>query len=106
MKPCPSCLEALKTIGMRVEAVQPLPEGAAAPLGLDGEPQCHDCAAAGTLVKMESLDWTQARIVIANDRQEKLRLPGVPMGLPFVRPSEQGELKRHHKWLDSLDLEE
>ena len=100
-KPCPSCLEAYLSGTMREEAVQPLPEGAAAPLGLDGEAQCHDCASAGTLMRIMGLTWVQARIAVANDRQEQYRLPGAPLGLVgqgLVRPSKAGDLELHNRW--------
>jgi hypothetical protein len=92
---------------MRTEAVQPLPEGAAAPLSLEGKPQCHDCASAGTLMRVMGLTWTQARIAVANDRQEQMRLPGVLMGLVkagYVRPSEPGALEKHHAWLEAAGV--
>jgi len=104
-QPCPSCLEA-RTF-MRVEAIQPLPEGAMAPMGLDGKKQCHDCASAGTVMRLHGLTWVQARIAVANDRQEQLRMPGIPMGLVgrgLVRPSEEGDLDRHHQWLRDAGL--
>lgn len=105
-KPCPSCMKA-RAIGMRVEAVQPLPEGALAPLGLDNKPQCKDCASAGTLMRMLDLTWTQARIAVANDRQELTRLPGVEIGLAkdhIMSANEEGDLERHLEWLERVGL--
>ena len=104
--PCLSCLKSAKAF-MRVEAVQPLPEGARAPMGLDGKKQCHDCAAAGTVMRIMGLTWVQARIAVANDRQEQYRLPGAPMGLVqkgIVQPSEEGDLDRHYEWLREAGL--
>jgi hypothetical protein len=60
-------------------------------------------------MRLGPFNWVQARIAVANDRQEQLRLPGVKMGLVkkgIMQPSKEGDLKRHHKWLDSLGLEE
>lgn len=109
-KPCPSCIEAQHKIGMRIEAIQPLPEGAMAPLGLDKKPQCYDCASAGTLMRIHKMDWTQARIAVANERQEQYRgpwVPGVPLGLVpkyIMRPSKEGDLEKQHQWLKDVGL--
>lgn len=104
-EPCPRCLE-LKMQGvLRTEMVQPLPEGAMAPLGLDRRKCCYDCAAADTLVKLKiGCDFGMARVAVGNERQEQYRLPGIPMGLVgerLVRPSEEGDLEAQHKWLDA-----
>jgi len=50
--PCPRCINAHMNGAIRKEAIMPLPEGADAPLDLEGNPCCHDCAAADTLVKI------------------------------------------------------
>jgi len=89
-----------------VETVQPLPEGAAAPLAVDGSGKCcFDCQAADTVCRFQkALNFEMARIAVGNDRQEQYRLPGVPLGLVaqhYVRPSKAGDLKRHHAWLDA-----
>ncbi len=105
-KPCPSCLKASRQF-MRTEAVQPLPEGALAPLGLDGKPQCHDCAVAGTLKRLTSLTWNMARTAVANDRQEQYRLPGAPIGLVqkgLMKPSKKGDLESHQAWLREVGI--
>lgn len=103
--PCPFCIKAYEQF-MRVEAVQPLPEGAEAPLAMNGQPQCHDCAAAGTLMRA-GFSWEQSRVAVANDRQEQYRLPGAPMGLVgrrIVRPSAKGDLDKHYDWLRAVGL--
>jgi len=100
-------MKTVMEIGMRIEAVQPLPEGALAPVGLDGKSQCHDCASAGTLMRLLGLTWSQARIAVANDRQEQYRLPGVPIGLVYngiVKPSQEGDLERHHQWMKQVGI--
>lgn len=104
-QPCPTCLETYRSGMMREEAVQPLPVGAQAPLGLDGRKQCFDCASAGTLIRMLGFTWEQARIAVANERQEQYCLPGVPMGLVgegLVRPSKPGDLELHNRWRDKV----
>lgn len=92
----------------------PLPPGAMAPLGLDGKPYCHDCAAADTLIKLKIIppgggdprlleDFLMARTCTGNDRQEQFRLPGIPMGLVaqgLMRPSKPGDLEEHWEWMD------
>jgi len=88
---------------MRREAIQPLPEVAPPRLRADNTPCCHDCELADTLVALGYVpNWDMARTVVANDRQEQLRLPGAPMGLVqmgLMRPSAPGDLERHHEWL-------
>jgi hypothetical protein len=53
--------------------------------------------------------WEMVRIAVANDRQEKLRLPGLggeQFGLPFVRASAEGDLETLHAWQEILWPEE
>lgn len=104
--PCPRCLALARACDIRWETLQPLPEGARAPLACDGSgPCCYDCAAADALVGMGvGVEFVAARVAVGNDRQEQYRLPGVPMGLVrggLVRPSAPGDLERHHTWLDA-----
>lgn len=65
-------------------------------------PLCYDCAAAEGLHAnaLRFMDIIDARIVIANDRQEKLRLPGAPMGLPTVLKCQDGDFDRLWEWND------
>lgn len=106
--PCPRCLHQAMQGKLRSEAVLPLP-AAAPPRSRPGnKPCCHDCALADTLVGMTGMmTWDMARTVVANDRQEQLRLPGAPMGLVqsgMMRPCEEGDLDAHHKWLENHGL--
>lgn len=87
--------------------MQPLPDGALAPRDLNNKPWCKDCNLAHTLTRLQPLDWHQARIAVANNRQEILRLPGVKIGLAhegLMEPSEQGDLKKHQRWLTKIGL--
>lgn len=82
----------------------PLPH--APPLSrADNTPCCHDCEAADTLVAIGAVpDWGMGRTAVANDRQEQLRLPGWPIGLVqmrLMRPSAEGDMARHHEWLEA-----
>lgn len=65
---------------------------------------CHDCASADLILRYDLLPyWEMARIAVGNDRQEQLRLPGIPKGLVamgIMRPSQPGAFKAHHAWLD------
>lgn len=103
--PCPRCLELKMQGHLRTEMVQPLPEGAAAPLGLDRRKCCYDCASADTLIKMKYVPtFDMARIAVGNERQEQYRLPGIPMGLVgerLVRPSQPGDFEKQHEWLEA-----
>jgi hypothetical protein len=94
---------------MRAEGIQPLPEGAWAPLARDGSGRCcHDCASADSLVAAGILeDWGMGRTAVYNDRAEQYRLPGAPtslVGAKFVRPSEDGDMDKNHEWLKSIGL--
>lgn len=107
--PCPRCLEAFEEGIMRAQAIQRLPEGAFAPLAIDGSGKCcHDCASADTLVRMKLLPrWGMARTAVSNDRMEQYRLPGAPMGLVqqgLVRPSEDGDFEDQLEWLERRGL--
>lgn len=105
--PCPRCLALARARKIRVETVQRLPAGAFAPLGLDNRPCCFDCQSADTLMRFQKiLDFEQARLAVANDRQEQYRFPGAPMGtvqLGFTRPSAPDDMTRQHAWLDAHD---
>ena len=100
-KACPSCVQAFNDGWIRAEAIQALTSCPS--MGLDGEPQCHDCASAGTLVRFKYVPtWAMGRTAVGNDRQEQYRLPGMPMGLVkmgLVRASQPGDLEKHHEWL-------
>jgi hypothetical protein len=88
---------------MRVEAIQPIPRPAPPRSRTDNTPCCRDCALADALVGMRYVPtFKMARTVVANDRQEQLRLPGAPMGLVqmgLMLPNQDGDLERHHAWL-------
>ena len=105
--PCPRCLALAQAGGLRIEAVQRLPQGAHAPLARDGSgKQCLDCAAAELVQRMvlPGMEWPECRIAVANDRQEQYRLPGAPMGLVsagYMRPSAPGDLEDQHRWLEA-----
>ena len=106
-KPCPRCLPMAWEGTIRIEALQPLPEGAMAPHAQDGSgPCCQHCGAADALTRGTILNFEQARVAVANDFQEKIRLPPKMrdvMGLgPRVRVSKEPDaLAQHHRWLDS-----
>lgn len=106
-EPCPRCLTLARAGHLRAETVQRLPAGAHAPLGPDGRPCCRDCQAADTLMRfLKIVSYEQARVVVANDRQEQYRMPGLQAGtvlMGVTRPSEPGDLERQHAWLDSHD---
>ena len=58
-------------------------------------------------MRYQGLTWEQARIAVANDRQEQLRLPGMPIGLVasgLVRPSMPGDMEKHHAWLKEAGI--
>jgi hypothetical protein len=104
--PCPRCLALAVGDAIRIETLQPVPEGAWAPLGPNGIRCCYDCASADTLMKIGAAPtWEAARIAVGNDRQEQYRMPGVFMGLVgkgLVRPSDPGDFERQLDWLDRV----
>lgn len=103
-KPCPRCVMAYYMGAIRDTMIQRMPAGAYAPLAKvpGGKPCCFDCAAADTVhIFCKLPSWEHARTAVGNDREEQLRLPGVPMGLVamgFMRPSAPGDLKQHLAW--------
>jgi hypothetical protein len=105
--PCPRCLELAREGKLRTEAVQPLPEGALAPIGLNRQRCCYDCASADTVVKLRIVPtFEMARIATGNDRQEQYRFPGAPLGLVgagLLRPSVPGDFTEHLAWLDASE---
>lgn len=135
LKPCLRCAGLALKDQIRVETVMPIP-AANPPLSReDNTPCCIDCAAADALVAWMfrepekaqpvwkqvqwkrlkraplahdlSINFLMARIAVGNDRQEQLRLPGVPMGLVYyglVKPSAPGDLERHYDWLRTVKL--
>lgn len=111
-EPCPRCLALAKEGRIRTETVQRMPAGARAPLGLNRQKCCYDCASADSLIKTGNLGvkeyddqtFLMARIAVGNDRQDQYRLPGSPFGLVaagLMRPSQAGDLDAQHAWLDS-----
>lgn len=107
-EPCVQCVRLAFNGKMRTEAVQPIPTPAPPLSRTDNKPVCRDCALADTLVGMKYVPtFEMARIVVANDRQEQLRLPGAPMGLVqmgLMMPNQEGDLQRHHEWLAAHHL--
>ena len=108
--PCPRCRDLAERGLIRAETVQRLPQGAAAPLGLNRQKECLDCASAETLIRFGFMGekihdedhFIMARIAVGNDRQEQYRLPGAPLGLVasgLVRPSAPGDLEEQVVWL-------
>ncbi len=99
--PCPRCHSLYLDGKLRRESVQPIPSGAPLEARPGGGPCCRDCASADTLVKLKFVpSFEHARVAVAHDRAEQLRLPGAPMGLVgmgLVRPSAEGDLKKHYK---------
>lgn len=104
---CPSCETQIDIL--RRETLMPVPKGALAPRSIHRHlgAICFDCAAAETLVRLKMApDWDMARVAVANDRQEKLRLPGVPYGLPYTKVALGGDLERLQEWQDEVLPEE
>lgn len=50
------------------------------------------------------MDFTMARIAVANDRQDQYRIPGVRMGLVLegLPVSYPGDMEDQHAWLDRM----
>lgn len=102
-RPCPACLRWYRQGRLRREAIQPLPPHP--PLLRENNTRCcHDCESADLVMALQLVpEWIMGRVAVANDRQEQLRAPGLPLGLVyhrFMRPNAPGALEKHHKWLD------
>lgn len=120
-KPCPRCLALYDAGKIPGEMVRPLPEGARAPLAIDGSGKCcYDCGSADTLIKFKVVPYARpgdkdfpssfgmARIAVGNDRADQLRMPGISMGLVmmgYVRKSAPGDLERHFAWMREQQIE-
>lgn len=110
-EPCPRCLALANEGQLRLEMVQRLQIGGAAPVARDGSGKCClDCASADGLLSFmgvgQYLNFVMARIAVGNDRQEQYRLPGAPMGLVqqgLGRPSKAGDLDDQHEWLERMN---
>lgn len=109
LAPCPRCLKLAIDGEIRPETVMPLPQGAFAPLGHNGQKCCFDCQSADGLVRTIGLDldFSSRRIAVGNDRQECMRLPvqiADAMGLikeGLVRNwPNADDFEAHMKWLD------
>ena len=137
--PCSRCIKMAFEGQIRTEMVQPLPPEPLTPLAVDGSgPCCFDCQSADNLQKIlrtrarpeleprtrhvlkrvlhcdildgwSLLTFPMARVCVGNDRQEQLRLPGVPMGLAhpsvsLIRVNQGDALTDHHAWMDRNSL--
>jgi hypothetical protein len=109
--PCQRCLKLAYAGKIDMETVMPVPEGAFAPRAQDtGKPCCYDCGSADALSRFPGIpSYEHARVAVANDRMEQLRMPeGMRplMGLAqnrLIRVSigtPQEALARRHAWMD------
>jgi hypothetical protein len=74
----------------------------------------HMLSQSGIPRKWDNEDWglltfVMARVCVGNDRQEQLRLPGMPMGLAhpsiaILRPNQGDAMSDHHAWMDRCGL--
>jgi hypothetical protein len=109
-EPCPRCLPLVVQGELPGRAVMPLnPIPAMNPRSRDdGTKCCADCGAADALAQPGSgMDFLMARVAVANDRMDALLLPGADMGLVqmgWIRPSDEGDLDKHHAWLSEKHL--
>lgn len=106
-EPCESCLHFYDNGEgqLRREAIRPLlkmPGMNPISRYVKGMKICHDCAYAEGMIERHGLSMDQARIAVANDRQEKMRLPDGShlMGLPGLVAA-KGELEAIWDWLDA-----
>jgi hypothetical protein len=107
--PCPRCLKLAIDRQIRAETVMPLPEGAFAPRGFNGQKCCFDCQSADNLARVVGVDFGARRISVGNDRQECLRLPGgvhVADAMGLIKAGyvknwpNHDDFEAHLKWLD------
>lgn len=103
--PCPRCEGLVETGAMSKYWIQRLPQGAFAPLAVDGSGKCCTlCGLADTMAKFTAgVDFGMARIAVGQDWAEQLRLPGVRIGATkLVPPAEPGDLDAHAEWLTRM----
>jgi len=101
--PCSRCHALYEQGKLRGETVMPLPEGAFAPRGWHREPQCLDCAVAELAIKLGHFGrdmFVAARVAVANERQERFRLPGVMMGVYWRHMNAYVPLAQHQAWCE------
>lgn len=107
---CPTCVKLAFEDVIDREAIMPLALFPAVSI-YSKERICPDCQAAENLVKAGTLpEFEMARITVAAERLEHLRLPtgmsehiGMAKG-GFMRPCSIDDLKRHQDWLKKKGL--
>lgn len=110
-EPCPVCLELARAGVIQAGAVMPLPKFPAL-LRQDGRRCCRDCQATETTMAagFQHPKFGSARLTIANERVEGLRMPLGMMehfGLcldGWIRPSSIDDLDLHIRWLKSKEI--
>lgn len=118
---CPSCamllaIDSNERDRLDPRMVMPVPAGAWAPLSRTLKKSiCYDCAAAEALhtfmgppVKPggTAMSFAMMRVVTGQDRLERLRLPGVRIGVSSAPVSCEGDLERLYEWQDCHGLNE
>lgn len=95
---CPKCEDHMGEL--RAEMLMPLP--VCGPISkFSSDHICFDCAAAESYMRDTGGNFLMARIATGNDRQEKLRLPGLKAtdyGLPLVPGAQEGDLEAVQAW--------
>lgn len=110
--PCPICKKLVQHGEIPLEGLMPLPKFPGRNR-ITGEQCCRDCQATEATMAMgfQHPDFGPARLTIANERIEGLRMPLGMMesfGLckfKLIRPASIEDLKRHQTWLESLGVE-
>lgn len=112
-EPCPVCLELAQKGSIQTQAVMPLPKFPAR-LRADGRQCCRDCEATESTMSLigNHPQFAAARLTVANERLEGLRMPLGMMKLfgmcamGYVRPCSTGDLKPHLKWLEKHGIDD
>lgn len=111
-KPCPVCVKLARTECIQRGAVMPLPPFPAR-LKSSNEQCCRDCQATETAMQLFGIhpDFTAARLCVANERMESLRMPfgfAENFGMcaaGVVRPASIDDLGAHNDWLTRNGIE-
>lgn len=107
-RPCGVCRELAEEGVIGHEAVMPLPPFPAR-LRSDGRPCCRDCQATETTqaaINGQHPSFGPARLTVANERIEGLRMPRGLMEnfgmcrMGFIEPCSLDDLENHQAWLE------
>lgn len=106
-EPCPQCLELYDAESLRGDAVQPMPERPALSRRSKRRICSHCGLAEGLADRMGILTDAMARVAVANEFQEALRMPkgfSAVTGLRLFPNVSADDLESYYEWLTAVGL--